>query len=316
MARDITEVGLRKQEELQRKGADLVSDKFFRGVRKFIRAEINRNAFKPHMIDLKQLNDKIAQAMTIVFLVSSGKILQSKEDVFEFSAPSIDALGFRFDLPFKEALDIWRKHNPGEEGLLNIVLGSSNTIANNFTTSLENLMTIGVNNILTSGWTVPQVVRKLATQADKTAGEFETALRTSVGTAQNAGHQKRMMDNPNIAILEYRVPKDPRTTGAKPGVYGTKKTQHRNPGFCLQLSGFRAVPDHPIWQTIYPLNHFNCRGKVVAITFARADSLGLLNKDGTVKAKYVNPTIPAFVADGRWPAEGFQQAPLTFLGAA
>lgn len=309
------------QARILSEGEELISDKFFRGVRRIIRKEINDHAFAPQEIDLSKLNDKISQAMTIAFLVSSGKIQAPSQggmeyDFAEGSVPPLDPFGFKFDLPFQEALDLWTKANPAQETLLDTVLGRSGAIADNFSRLLRNTVAEGVTNILTTGKPINVMVRELADEADKGSAYFETALRTSVSTAQNAGHQKRMEGNTNIAILEYRGPMNIRTTGAPGGIYGTKKTRGRNPGHCWDMNDFKAVPAHWIWRKIWPPNHFNCHFKVVSISWARAKRDGYLKADGTVLAKYVNPPIPKFITDGSWPAKGFDQSPMSYLGVA
>jgi uncharacterized protein with gpF-like domain len=54
---------------------------------------------------------------------------------------------------------------------------------------------------------------------------------------------------------------------------------------CAKLDGFTALATDPIWDTIYPPNHFGCTGRIVAHTQRRADALKLSVSEG-VEAKH------------------------------
>jgi hypothetical protein len=310
----ILDKGVRTQQDTQEKGADVISDKFFRGVKSSIRQEINKNFLAPEKIDMEGIKDKISKAMALAFLVSSGKIEQPQTPL-NFASVEQFANGglFNFDLPFSQALSLWEKNNPINKSLLDSVLGSTNIMANNSMAIMNQILSTGVDDILRTGKPIQEMVKDLSEVTDKGTSYFETALRTGVATAQNAGHMARMSTAPGIALWEFRSIKDDRTTGAPNGIYSGNK--FKNPGFDFQLHGYKAPPDHAIWSSIYPPNHFNCRSKVVAISWSRATALGY-TKQGKreLKEQYKNPAIPPYVQNGEWPAQGFDRSPMQTLG--
>jgi hypothetical protein len=321
---NILDKGIKAQQAVQEKGGDILSDKFFRGVKSNVRQAINQNFLKPNEIDMSKIKDKLSKAMTIAFLVSSGKVdrpqIQESESPVEFAETGVEKIisgnsAFNFDLPFGQAVDLWGKANPQESALLENVLFGTENIAGNSINIMNTLLGQGVDDILRTGEPISKMVSNMSEVVDKGTSFFETALRTGVATAQNAGHQMRMLSTPGIALWEFRAIRDDRTTGAPGGIYSG--TANKNPGYDFQLHKFVAPPNHSVWQSIYPPNHFNCRCKVVAISWTRAAELGYTKKGKReLKEKYKNPKIPSFVASGEWPAEGFDRSPMSYLGVA
>jgi SPP1 gp7 family putative phage head morphogenesis protein len=79
----------------------------------------------------------------------------------------------------------------------------------------------------------------------------ETVFRTNMMSAYNEG-RREIYSDPDVAgyfpALEYTAIMDGRTTE-----------------ICASLDGSIYLADDPVWDTIWPPNHFNCRSTVVTI---------------------------------------------------
>jgi SPP1 gp7 family putative phage head morphogenesis protein len=90
------------------------------------------------------------------------------------------------------------------------------------------------------------------------AGQLQTALRTNIQTAYNAGRYTAQVANKyQQPILMYDAVNDSRTREAH-----------------AAMSGFMAPVDHPVWSVWYPPNGYNCRCSVISMTEAEAQARG------------------------------------------
>lgn len=292
-------------------GRNIVQEKYYRSVKTYVRNMIINNALKPERIDFLKVIDSITQAMTFVWMISSGKI-GKKADPLKFAEEDI-IVGIDYDTPFIEAIEAWLKANPDQKSFLDRIRDAFFLHVSSYSGRIENIVRDAILHTIATGSGIAKVAREIETITGQAAQTFEDALRTNVAIAQNAGHYNRLQQDVwQTPIWEYRAVDDDRTTGFPGGIYQDKTG--KNPGFCHQLNGFKAVANHPIWQKIYPPNHINCRSLVVGLEASYADKAGYLDSDGNPKDRFINPKIPWFVEQGLWPPPNFSKTPLGMLG--
>ena len=84
----------------------------------------------------------------------------------------------------------------------------------------------------------------------RTPARLETIVRTNLSEAFNSGRRAAFESprvSPFVSSYEYVAVIDPRTTD-----------------FCENYDGFTRPKNDPIWDAIWPPNHYNCRSMVVA----------------------------------------------------
>lgn len=127
-----------------------------------------------------------------------------------------------------------------------------------------------------TGVPIPSAAEIVAKLADWTRAYAHTVVRTNLTTAYAAGRFAQLKDPqikqfvPALRFVTVQEPWDPKTRrGTRP-----------NHAAC---HGLVAAVDDPIWDKLSPPLGYNCRCTVALVTRAMVQSLGLLQKDGTVK---------------------------------
>lgn len=113
---------------------------------------------------------------------------------------------------------------------------------------------------------------------------IKTVWQTGLQTVYNLSKRRGYMLNPSVDLLRYDAVNDNRT-----------RPEHR------KLDNFIAPKNHPIWNTIYPPNGYNCRCTVKAISYKDAEQQYGWTPD---KASYAIPDGSVDV--------GFDWAPSTY----
>ena len=86
---------------------------------------------------------------------------------------------------------------------------------------------------------------------------IETVFRTNISSVYNIGRFNSGMKDKNIDGFEYFAIDDSRITD-----------------ICLSLDGKQYAKDNPIWESISPPNHYNCRSTLIPITLEESNENG------------------------------------------
>jgi len=108
--------------------------------------------------------------------------------------------------------------------------------------------------------TVAEFVRQAGDKYGLGSKHAETVIRTNVQTAYAWGHYQQQTDPAVLAafpIWAFDVVQDDRTSD-----------------ICRPLAGKAYPATHPIWDSLYPPNHYNCRTTVVAMSADEAAANG------------------------------------------
>jgi SPP1 gp7 family putative phage head morphogenesis protein len=144
------------------------------------------------------------------------------------------------------------------DDLLDAYRGRAFTVAKQETVNAVQVVHDLVGQTLKEGGTLAEFLKGLQVAAD--AGGItainpyhaRTVFDTNLQTAYNAGRWE-MYHAPEVVeafpMYEYDSVIDGVTTP-----------------FCRKMNLYRAPADAPIWDTIWPPNHFNCRATVTAIS--------------------------------------------------
>jgi len=87
---------------------------------------------------------------------------------------------------------------------------------------------------------------------------IETVFRTNIQSTYNQAHWDTAQGSKYVVMLEFLGIEDDRQSD-----------------ICAPFNGFIALKTDPIWNTIRPVNHYQCRTGIGSITKARADREGL-----------------------------------------
>lgn len=161
-------------------------------------------------------------------------------------------------LPFSEALDFWAKKIPQDAAgkALMDQLGATVEQAQAYglkvagitETSTLNQIKADLQQAIAGQTTVDEFVRNSQLDYGLGAKHAETVVRTNVQTAFQYGHYQRLdAIREQMPIWAFDVVLDDRTSTT-----------------CRPLHGLAYPADHPIWNSLYPPNHFNCRTTIVA----------------------------------------------------
>lgn len=101
----------------------------------------------------------------------------------------------------------------------------------------------------------------------------DTIFRTNVQTAYNAGHYKELTDPEVLKMRPYWQ-------------YLAVEDAHTRPSH-LAMNGRVYPADHPVWDTWYPPNGFNCRCTVRALSKRQVERQGL-----TVEERMPRDVVP------------------------
>lgn len=118
-------------------------------------------------------------------------------------------------------------------------------------------------------------------------GRLETIYRNAMLNAYNAGRYQQMLTNPNRKYWLYDGVIDSRTTE-----------------ICRALDGKIYPADSPVWRTIHPPNHHNCRSTLIGLTLDQA------------KARGYRPGVVTPIPKDGQPAPGWDHNPAVGLDDA
>lgn len=162
-------------------------------------------------------------------------------------------------LPPKEALAFWAQKIPMPDGTLpaefigkrwDQAVAYGFKVAGITERSVLDQVSADIESALQGGPAAPTVAEFVRTAQDKygmTAPHAETVIRTNVQTAYQYGHYQRLNAvREAMPIWAFDVVNDDRTSDT-----------------CRALLGKAYPANHPIWDSLYPPNHYNCRTTVV-----------------------------------------------------
>lgn len=149
-----------------------------------------------------------------------------------------------------------------------------------------------------------QIRAALGEEGKKIAdARIETIVRTNVATGFMDGQRAAIGKNiKHFALLRLDEIHDRRTRGNPDGLYPNPLHPH------YQMDGFMEEPTHPVWQTIWPPNGYNCRASITPITWLEAKSMGLVKNlkiDRAALDKH-NGRRWYYITRGLYPDKGFQ----------
>lgn len=91
---------------------------------------------------------------------------------------------------------------------------------------------------------------------------IENVFRTNLQSTYNVGHREAVMGDRNVELLQFiGVPDE------------------RQSSICRDLNGLIYPKDDPIWDTITPPNHYQCRSRTRPISKQRARRNGITKSD-------------------------------------
>lgn len=207
------------------------------------------------------------------------------------SVPSIPNAGAIYQpLPFDEALEFWRGKIPvaayddlvGKTWLEARVLGFK--VAGITEATVLQQLQNAVGDAVAGRTTVDEFVRDAQDTYGIGARHAEIVIRTNVQTAYNWGHYQQLTD--------------PDVLDAFPWWGFDVVLDGRTSDICRPLAGKAYRHDDPVWDSLYPPNHHQCRTQVVPLS---EDDLGsfptnVVQADGTV-------TDGAFQRQTAWPRD-------------
>lgn len=105
----------------------------------------------------------------------------------------------------------------------------------------------------------------------KNASRLRTIYQTNVYQSYNAQRYLQQTKESNILKKQGKVPYY---------VYRSILTMDTT-NICQYLNNIAVMADDKIWSVIYPLNHFNCRGRVLTMTYEEVVRGGFKIKSGS-----------------------------------
>ena len=228
--------------------------------------------YRPQITAIKKLDDidNIAAKIPDSFIKSLQiSIMQGMEDVDSINDLFLDVPDINpFKLPNEEAIKFYTDRTPMLIDQLEEI--NEQVIANSFyikhSTDLEvtKKLYTSLNNNLIQGGTFKEWKKDLGKVADdlgvKQNGYYlENVYRTNNATAYNSGRwdrQSQTVDTHEYWL--YDAIDDGRTSE-----------------ICLKLDGKIYKSNNPIWNSIYPPNHYGCRSNVIALSKDDMDEEGL-----------------------------------------